>query len=208
MKETKQNILEATLRLFNKQGFVNVRLQHIADEANIRIGNLAYHYPTKKDLLQKIYERLVQSQVELLNELSIVPLFENLDRHWDNVFETQNTYAFFYQDTLEVLRFEPQIAKKYQVHIKWEKDQYQRVLEFNHSRGAIENPGSEDEIKQRSELIWLMENSWLQLSLISGKGLSGAGEFKNYMWQSITPYLSSIGRQEYDQLINFKKIQL
>lgn len=208
MKETKHNILVAALSLFNEQGFVNVRLQHIADEANVSIGNLAYHFATKKDLLEKIYAGLVQKQIELLNELSIVPLFENLDRHWDHVFETQNMYAFFYYDTLEVLRFDHQIASNYRKHIEWEKDQYNRILSFNNSRGALEGLGNDNEIQQKAELIWLMENSWLQQTLISGKELSDLKAFKSYMWQSIAPYLSSIGKQEYDQLIRYKKIPL
>ena len=87
MKETRPNILNASLKLFNDNGFVNVRLQHIADEANVSIGNLAYHFANKKELLAHIYKNLVGKQSELLNELNIVPLFENLDRHWDNVFE-------------------------------------------------------------------------------------------------------------------------
>ncbi|MEQ9286560.1 MAG: TetR/AcrR family transcriptional regulator [Cyclobacteriaceae bacterium] len=208
MKQTKHHILEATLSLFNERGFVNVRLQHIADQANVSIGNLAYHYATKKDLLGNIYEQLVKKQVELLNELNIVPLFESLDRHWDNVFETQTEFAFFYQDTLEVLRFDDQIAKKYRKHIEWEQDQYQRVIQFNCARGAFEALANEEEVKQKSELIWLMENSWLQLALISGKEAPGAQEFKSYMWQSITPYLSPIGKQEYEQLIRYKQIPL
>lgn len=208
MKQTKQHILESALSLFNERGFVNVRLQHIADLANLSIGNLAYHFATKKALLDKIYEQLVEKQVELLNELSIVPLFESLDRHWDNVFETQTKFAFFYQDTLEILRFDDQIAKKYREHINWEKDQYQRIIQFNMSRGAFEVLGNEEEIRRKSDLIWLMENSWLQLSLISGMQTPGADEFKSYMWQSIIPYLSPIGQQEYEQLIRYKKIPL
>ena len=118
MKETKINIINAATSLFNKRGFANVRLQHIADEANISIGNLAYHFPTKKDILNTIYKELMKRQEESLNELNLVPLFENLDRHWDHVFEMQEEYAFFYQDTLEILRFSESIKEKYRKHIK------------------------------------------------------------------------------------------
>lgn len=208
MKKTKDNILEATLSLFNEQGFVNVRLQHIADRANISIGNLAYHFATKKDLLENIYAHLVQKHKELLDELSIVPLFESLDRHWDNVFETQTKFAFFYQDTLEILRFDEKIASKYRKQISWEKEQYKRIIQFNIARGAFEELGNDTELRQKSEMIWLMENSWLHHSLISKNEIPRSDEFKSYMWQSIVPYLSPIGQQEYEQLIRYKKIPL
>lgn len=206
MKQTKKHILDVTTRLFNERGFVNIRLQHIADEANLSIGNLAYHFPTKKDLLSNVYDRLVQAQIDLLNELCIVPLFEHIDRRWDNVYSTQNTYAFFYQDTLEILRYDQSIAEKYRKHIEWEKEQYQQILEFNCSRGAMVGLHDKEEVKQKAELIWLMENSWLQLAIISDKQDSDVKAFKQFMWQSLTPYFSPIGQQEYRQLMTQKII--
>jgi len=44
LNKTKKKIIVAALKLFNQNGLVNVRLQHIADEAFISIGNMAYHY--------------------------------------------------------------------------------------------------------------------------------------------------------------------
>ena len=41
---TKQKILDTSLELFNKNGISNVRLQQIADETGISLGNLAYHF--------------------------------------------------------------------------------------------------------------------------------------------------------------------
>ncbi|MEM8569057.1 MAG: TetR/AcrR family transcriptional regulator [Bacteroidota bacterium] len=206
MKETKNNILTATLKLFNEKGFVNVRLQHIADEANVSIGNLAYHYATKKELLANVYKNLVQKQTELLNELNIVPLFENLDRHWDNVFEIQAIYSFFYQDTLEIVRYDEFITREYRNHINWEKDQFCRLIEFNISRGAF-HPMVDTEIAKIAEYLWAMENSWLQYSLITGME-PVADDFKEFMWQVLLPHFSHIGNQEYEQLIKNKMIPL
>ena len=207
MKETKPNILKAALQLFNQNGFSSVRLQHIADEANVSIGNLAYHFATKKDLLANIYGDLVLKQVGLINELNIVPLFENLDRHWDNVFQIQYEYAFFYQDTLEILRYSNQIFLKYQEHTKWEKDQLFRILQFNISRGAL-IPLEDDVISQVADLTWLIENSWSQRMAIAENSSLSSEKFKILMWQLILPYLSDIGKQEYDQLIKWKAIPL
>ncbi|MDW3197081.1 MAG: TetR/AcrR family transcriptional regulator [Cytophagales bacterium] len=207
MKETKPNILKAALQLFNQNGFSSVRLQHIADEANVSIGNLAYHFATKKDLLANIYQDLVLKQVELINELNIVPLFENLDRHWDNVFQIQYEYAFFYQDTLEILRYSNEIFLKCQEHTKWEKDQLFRILQFNISRGAL-IPLEDDVISQVADLTWLIENSWSQRMTMAENSSLSSEKFKILMWQLILPYLSDIGKQEYDQLIKWKAIPL
>ncbi|MEP0985091.1 TetR/AcrR family transcriptional regulator [Ekhidna sp.] len=208
MKNTKFNILSAATELFNADGFANVRLQQIADKADMSIGNLAYHFATKMDILNRVYEDLVNKQIEMLDELNIVPLFENMDRHWSNVFEMQKEYAFFYQDTLEILRYDSSIKEKYRKHIYWEKNQLYRLLEFSISRGALYPMDTSEEIEQKAEQLWLIENSWLQRTLISGIEPPDSRAFKNYMWQAILPHLSEIGKQEYDQLIKFKSIPL
>ena len=52
MAKTKQKIILSALQLFNENGIANVRLQHIADEAFISIGNLAYHYKNKEAIVK------------------------------------------------------------------------------------------------------------------------------------------------------------
>ena len=51
VKKTKGKILEKAILLFNERGIPNVKLQHIADACNISVGNLAYHFKFKEDLI-------------------------------------------------------------------------------------------------------------------------------------------------------------
>lgn len=205
MRQTKTNIISSALSLFNTNGFVNVRLQHIADKSGVSVGNLAYHFATKRDILLKIYEEVVQQQRELLNDLNIVPLFEHLDTHWDRVFDIQYQYSFFYQDTLEIIRFDPRIAAEYRSHIDWGKDQYFNMLQFNIARGVFE-PQKSGVLKQRASQLWLMENTWLQGSSIAGTQGGDIEDFKEQLWHCLIPMFSHLGEQEYDQLVKSRKI--
>ena len=85
MKSNRDKILESALMLFNRDGFVNVRLQHIADEAVVSVGNLAYHFPNKDAILLTIYEELARRQKELLAEykpwLDRIEAKFGVDRH-------------------------------------------------------------------------------------------------------------------------------
>ncbi len=205
MKDTKANILKAALKLFNENGFVNVRLQHIADEAFISVGNLAYHFQNKQEILMGLYERIAKAQVELLNELNIVPLFDHLDDHWENVFRVQDEYRFFYIDTLEILRSNTRIEEKYRAHISWEQRQIQQMLQFNISRGSIHIEERPDAIEQLAELIWINENVWKLQMLVKGKSIS-LQRFKAYLWSIIYPYLTEIGLQEYKQMTSLQDV--
>lgn len=205
MKDTKANILKAALKLFNANGFVNVRLQHIADEAFISVGNLAYHYQNKQEILLALYQRIAQAQAGLLNELNIVPLFEHLDNHWENVFQVQNEYRFFYIDTLEILRSNTSIQKKYRNQIAWEERQLIQMLQFNISRGSITLEEKENSISQLAEVIWLTENMWKQQALIKGGDISLL-RFKRCLWSIIFPYLTVIGQREYQQMLSMHEM--
>jgi AcrR family transcriptional regulator len=208
VKKTKPNILSSSLALFNKHGYVNVRLQHIADEAFISIGNLAYHFENKGEILHGLYKEFVKLQKESLNDLNIVPLFENMDAYFENLFDLQTKYSFFYQDMLEIIRSDALIAQEYRKHIKWEKDQYLRMIDFNISRGAFYKLTAHSEINDIADMIWWMVNSWMQHSLIIDTKNPDSSNFKNHIWTLLSPYFSKVGQQEYEQLVRLKMIPL
>lgn len=206
MRNTKANILKAALGLFNENGFVNVRLQHIADQAFISVGNLAYHYQNKQEILLALYERIAKAQVELHNELNVVPLFEHLDKHWENVYDVQDEYRFFYIDTLEILRSNSAIQEKHRNQIVWEEWQLRQMLRFNISRGSILVNEQQNAVEQLVELLCLSENMWKQKALIKGEEIT-KGRFKAFLWSIIEPYLTPIGQQEYRQMAHLRNGQ-
>ena len=104
MKPTKQHIKDHALKLFNEKGFVNVRLQHIADAAFVSVGHLAYHFKNKDTIVAELYEDLKSRQQQILNEYRVVPLFEDINAYLVSTYQLQSTYKFFYADTLEILR--------------------------------------------------------------------------------------------------------
>ena len=206
MKETKSNILKSALKLFNEKGYLNVRLQHIADEAFISVGNLAYHFENKQEILLGLYQQAHRLQKDLLHELNIVPLFEHLDRHWCNVFEVQQAYRFLYFDTLEVLRSNSSIQEQYQGHVAWEVSQLIQMLRFNLSRGALAGPGTPKELDQLAHLLWLCESSWYRQCIVRGQSKFDSKAFRESLWSILWPYCSETGRQEYKQVLAMEKL--
>ncbi len=136
-----------------------------------------------------------------------MPLFEHLDSHWDHVFEIQNQYSFFYQDTLEIIRYDELIAEEYRRYINWGKDQYFNMLRYNISRGVFTEQEEED-LKQKATQIWLVENTWLHGSSVAGLDYRDVDDFKEQLWHCLFPLFSHLGEQEYDQLVKFRKIPI
>ncbi len=127
MKPTKQYISDKALVLFNEKGFVNVRLQHIADSAFVSVGHLAYHFKNKEEIVLSQYKKLKKKQELLLTEFRMLPLFDDINFLLRNMYGLQQQYRFFYLDTLEVLRAYPEITEKLRTLLSFQRQQIQFI---------------------------------------------------------------------------------
>ena len=201
MAKNKEKILTAALKLFNKEGLVNVRLQHIADEAFVSVGNLAYHYKNKEAILSALYLALTKKQKQLLAEYRIVPLFDNIDRLIHHTFQLQQEYIFFYLDTLEIVRAYPLVGEAHQQHITSQINQLKVILDFNVSRGALLKESIDGVFNQLAIQIWMTMDFWLtQQAVRTDQTLEEQG-YKNAVWNLFIPYFTDMGKREYEQML-------
>lgn len=194
--------MNSALSLFNRVGFVSVRLQHIADETGISVGNLAYHFKTKDDIIEKLYDKLAEQQQKLLAELRAFPLFINMNIHAENTFILQKKYSFFYTDTLEVVRAYPNIKKHYFEQLQWQTIQLEILINFSISRGALKMSTPPDStILLANRYLLLLEN-WMNFELLKGTELSemNVENLKENIWGLLAPHFSLTGQNEYQEL--------
>lgn len=200
MKPTKQYISDKALALFNEKGFVNVRLQHIADSAFVSVGHLAYHFKNKEDLIVSLYKKLKKKQEELLTECRVLPLFDDIDFLLASMFQLQQQYRFFYLDTLEVLRAFPDIAEKHRELLSFQRQQIQFMMEFNVSRGSFIKPAWPEQFSRLSHLFCLSMDNWLSYQFINGTDKPDVNAYCNDLWSMLQPLFSDMGQPEFKQL--------
>ena len=202
MKLTKQHILDKALGLFNEKGFVNVRLQHIADAAFVSVGHLAYHFKNKDDIILSLYKKLKKKQELLLAEFRVLPLFEDIDYLLRNMHQLQKKYLFFYLDTLEVLRALPEIAEKHQQLLRFQRQQIQFMMEFNVSRSSFIQPLYEDQFVHMAHIFCLTMDNWISYQYINGNHDPDEGSYCNDLWSILRVLFSEMGTPEFRQLKN------
>lgn len=68
---TRELIFEACGRILTHEGLTNLTLEAVAAEAGLSKGGLLYHFPTKKDLIEALFEhhnRIFEARLEALLE--------------------------------------------------------------------------------------------------------------------------------------------
>lgn len=197
---TKQKILQAAIRCFNRDGIANVRLQHIADEAGLSLGNMTYHYRNKETLVKAVWEQLVQMQEQLLAEFRVLPLFQDIERLITHLFKLQQEYRFFYVDMLEVMRAFPQIQAAQRQHISWQIRQMEMALQFNQSRGALRQAGSVPELQLLARQFWMTADLWMCRQQTEGGPDTEYVPFRQMLWALFVPWFTDMGSREFEQL--------
>lgn len=200
-QSTKNNIKQAALTCFNQIGMANARLQHIADAANMSVGNLTYHFRTKEDIVRALWGELVQDQALLLKEFSVLPLFEDIERLIRHLFGLQNTYTFFYLDTLELMRGYPDIQHAYVQQLTWQGQQLACALDFNVARGALRYPTLPTHAAaQLANHFWLVADTWKYQRHVQGLDPQEVCAFRLALWSILMPCFTDMGVQEYQQV--------
>ncbi|MCB9080601.1 MAG: TetR/AcrR family transcriptional regulator [Lewinellaceae bacterium] len=197
---TRRNILDAARLLFNRDGIVNVRLQQIADEANVSLGNMTYHYRTKEAVVEAIWAELAVRQRELLAEFRVMPLFADIDRHIQQSFVLQQEFIFFYLDTLEVLRAYPTIQQQHQLHLQWQLQQVAMMIQFNASRGAFRPEEFTGQFSEVAYQYLFTSDQWLYRRTIMGLGIEHFETFRSSLWNLLRPFFTVMGIKEFEQL--------
>lgn len=199
MKPTKKYIADKALHLFNQKGFVNIRLQHIADAAFVSVGHLAYHFKTKDAIIEFIYEELRLEQELIMAQFRVVPLFEDINLYFKTMYSLQLQYSFFYLDTLELMRAYPSIRERHLAHINWKLQQIALMINFNISRGTFIDMSAEI----KTHLAWQLRaiaDNWQYIHQTSMSHQGTEQLFMHQLWGCLAPFFTSAGKREFEQL--------
>lgn len=197
---TKARIHQAAIRLFNANGLCNVRLQQIADETGISVGNLAYHYKNKEALIASVYEGLYEQLAGILAEYLHLPAFEDLDHQLARFYGFFEAYPFFLLDLFEVERILPpdqiytqQYGQKIHLQLK------QRLLHLKES-GYLKPEPFSGIYEVLASNMWTSLIFWIPQRTVRRQNISERS-FKDAFWCQVLPYLTEEGIKEFRRVI-------
>ena len=201
MSSTKQRILKSAIGLFNQRGLVNVRLQQIADDTGISVGNLAYHYYSKKAIVLAIDSELGEELELLLSIDQNFPSLIDFDNHLGRYFFLLNRYSFYFLDLLEIERAYPKMHAKRVDYVEKMIAQIYEWLLLNVEKGVLKPEKGENHYQHIAESIWMIITFWLTQRQVRGKEEIGEGHFKEFIWNQLFPLFTDSGWMECEAFI-------
>ena len=102
-RRTAERILATSLELFNRFGEPNTSTSMISAELRISPGNLYYHYPSKDELINTLFDQYEHAATELLAAAGDVRDVEDAWFFLHSLFELIWQYRFFYRDLNHLL---------------------------------------------------------------------------------------------------------
>ena len=201
MPSTKQKILDAALQLFNEKGLVNVRLQHIADEVSISVGNLAYHFYSKKAIITAIDAELSEFIAPIISEERCFPSLMDFDTQLARHYHLLMNFSFYFLDLLELKRGYPKLYLKRKEYIRQIIQQIENWFECNVEKGRLQPEIRPRQYKIIAHTIWMIITFWMTKPMDYRKPEDNERVFKEVVWCQVLPYFTEIGRIEFDLMI-------
>ncbi|MEO8820241.1 MAG: TetR/AcrR family transcriptional regulator [Ginsengibacter sp.] len=199
MPTTKQRIILNSRKLFSEHGIANTRLQQIADETGISVGNLAYHFKSKEEIVQALYHNTLDELSNILIMSKIYPSLESFDAKFSNLYQFMENNIFYFTNRWEIKRNYPIVNGKIKDINKKILSKLKKRINDNVGRGVMNPEKNRGFYDSLSATLLNSINTWLPQQLLNEKTISEK-KFKIYLWTLLHPHLTSKGKTEFKSL--------
>lgn len=198
---TKEKILSSSIRLFNQHGLVNVRLQQIADEVGISVGNLAYHFHSKEAIIQKLVIQLSDILKPIFDEHKEFPGLLDFDAQLARYYHSLLQYSFFFTDLIELQRNYPKQIISRQTLTNKIIQQIHNWLSQSEANGILIKEFRPGHYNIIAQTIWMIITFYLIRPNDAKDAKDQERVFKEMVWSQVLPHFTENGRMEFDVLI-------
>ncbi len=200
MLTTKQRILKISEKLFFEQGIANVRLQQIADNSGISIGNLAYHFKNKEVIVEEVYSELLKELSELHSGKKAYEGLKGFDKYFSEMYRFQKENGFYLNNFWEIERTYPKIKNAWQRISNTMLLQLNKRITANVVCGNIKKEEYTGAHNLIANSLLLSINHRIPQQILRGKSIPEK-LFKRFLWNLLYPYFTAKGKTELKKII-------
>jgi AcrR family transcriptional regulator len=156
----RERILASSIDLFNQAGGVAVTTNHIAQHLGISPGNLYFHFRNKEEIIFELFEMMCQDTYAVWQPAQGMPSSpsELIERSYEVFWK----YRFFHREMYHLRRKDPNLAKRWKVHIA----KTMRLLHAMYGQwvkdGVMRKISNAREMQMISDTVLITSSSFLQ----------------------------------------------
>lgn len=200
MPNTKDRILIASIRLFNEFGVDSVRLQQIAEDTGISVGNLAYHYKNKEAILESAQEQILDEFSALVRQYLQGPSLADFDRQLGQFYLFFQTYRFYIADFFKTNPASLGDRGRWQLLVNRMLMQIRSRIDFHVRRGDFIPEPARGIYPLLAETIWTSMVFYPIHCTLKGETCT-ENTYKSAIWKHIHPYFAEQGISEFTAAI-------
>ena len=190
-EQTKSNILQKAIELFNESGTASISMNALAEALGISAGNLQYHYKSKEEMIRAILEQMF-SEFDVIyqpaeGQFTLDTLRQLMRLNFGIIWK----YHFFYRELTALLRNDKNLAKRYseiqEIRLQEQQELFWRLMDA----GVVRRDLSDEELKNVTLIGWVLGNTWLSFLESTGQKINSAAmeQAVESMVQHFKPYL-------------------
>ncbi len=196
--KTRDRILQTSLALFNGVGEPNVTTLLISDEMDISPGNLYYHFKSKGDIVEELFDQYEHDMLDLLavpDDVDVTLDQQGFFLHL--LFETVARYRFLYQDLVNVLSRYNQLQVRFKRIQKKKMFAFRTICESFRRQGIMEIGTEElDTLCEQLTLTICYWSAFDTLSHLDDREAVDPGRGVYQMMHLVLPYLTPVNQEE------------
>ena len=190
-EQTKTNILQKAVELFNEHGTATISMNALAEALGISAGNLQYHYKNKEEMIRAILEQMF-SEFDVIyqpaeGQFTLDTLRQLMRLNFGIIWK----YHFFYRELTALLRNDKNLAKRYREIQEFRLQEQQELFRRLIAAGVVRRDLSDEELKNVTLIGWVLGNTWLSFLESTGQKINSATmeQAVEIMVQHFKPYL-------------------
>ncbi|MBI5353593.1 MAG: TetR family transcriptional regulator [Chloroflexi bacterium] len=189
--QTKNNILQKAVELFNENGTASVSMNALAESLGISAGNLQYHYKGKEDMIRAILEEMFAQFDVIYQPIEGTFTLDTLRQIMRLNFNLVWKYRFFYRELAALLRNDKVLANRFRAIQTHRIEEQETLIKRLAGSGGVRGDLSPEELRNVVLIGWVLGNTWLSYTESLGQKINDATleQAVEIMVQHYKPYV-------------------
>ena len=208
-RETQNLIIDTAIDLFNQHGSTAVSTNRIADICKLSRGNLHYHFRTKEEIIQTIFQRIDREMEQDWYQDHCNPSMEYMYFMFSRQIELIWRYRFFYRELNGLLQNDARLKVLFMDNRKRRVREVDRFFKEMIKAELIVEPQPPISMDSLLEISWLISDQWLPHLDLHDKTLDEKSIAAGYqlILQVFQHYFTPKARQQQSRFDNTRLVR-